>query len=58
MQYLLRFATSIHNRLDITTAAGIAPCGDRMVGYTCDHLLHAEFCRAPGVPVREHASIR
>ena len=45
-------ATSVQNRLDITTAAGITPCGDRMVGHTCDHLLRAKFC--PALEGREH----
>ena len=45
MQYLFLLVTSIQNRLDITTArialAEILWSGIR----TCDHLLHAKFCR-------------
>lgn len=44
-------ATSIQNILDITTAAGIT--GDRTVGHTCDHLLHADWVLSCPGPCRD-----
>ena len=48
MQYLFLLATSIQNRLDITTTARIALAEILWSGIrTCDHLLYAKFCPAP-----------